>query len=69
MIVLNTNIPCENCANAIRNTLKSIPNITYIDCSVEKSQIQIETSLTADEEGKLRRIIIETLKKTGRIAS
>lgn len=68
MIVLITNIPCINCATAIKNTLKSIPNIKNVECSVEKSQICIE-AFEGEDENKLKLIIVEELKNSGRICN
>ena len=60
LITLKTTIPCENCSKAIKNTLIKVPGVIKVDCSVEKSEIYIES----DEN--IREVLIEELKKTGR---
>lgn len=68
MIILNTKIPCENCATAIKNSLKSISSIKKVDCSVEKSQVLIETFPETDEN-ELKKIIIAEMMKSGRVCN
>ena len=65
MFVLKTKIPCENCANSIKNTLKNIVEIEKVACSVEKSEIIVYCRHGADET-KVRGICVDELKKTGR---
>lgn len=66
MIVLKSKIPCENCAKAIKTTLKTIPEVDEVECSVKDSEIKIILGENVDE-GRLRLIVIEELRKTGRI--
>lgn len=66
MFILKTKIPCENCANSIKATLKQIQGISSISCSVTKSEIIIETIEGKDEE-IIRDMVVLELKKTGRI--
>ena len=61
LITLKTKIPCENCSKAIKNTLIKIPEVIKVDCSVEKSEIYVESG------SDIRDRLIEELKKTGRI--
>ncbi len=65
MFVLKSKIPCENCSNAIKNTLKIIPEIKHVECSVKDSEIRIIGGEGVDEE-MLRLKVIEELKRTGR---
>lgn len=60
LITLKTKIPCENCSNAIKKTLIKVPGVIKVECSVEKSEIYIESN------ENIREILIEELKKTGR---
>ena len=62
LITLKTKIPCENCSKAIKNTLIKVPGVVNVDCSVEKSEIYVESR----DEG-IREVLVEELKKTGRI--
>lgn len=66
MILLKTDIPCENCAKAIKSTLASIPGILTVDCSVEKNEIRIETLANSVKEAEIRSLAISQLKTTGR---
>ena len=69
MIVLTAKIPCENCSNAIKKTLKNVKGVVGIECSVAKSEILIKTEKESeDEDEDLKRKIIELLAKTGRVA-
>jgi copper chaperone CopZ len=61
LITLKTKIPCENCSNSIKKILIKVPGVIKVDCSIEKSEICVES----DEE--IREILIEELKKTGRL--
>lgn len=61
LITLKTKIPCENCSKAIKNTLIKVHGVIKVDCSVEKSEIYIQ----CDEN--IREMLIEELKKTGRV--
>lgn len=62
-ITLKTKIPCENCSKAIKNTLIKVPGVIKVDCSVEKSEIYIES------DANIRENLIEELKKTGRVCT
>lgn len=61
IITLKTKIPCENCSNALKNTLKKVPGVIKVECSVEKSEIYVET-----DDRNIREFLINELKKTGR---
>lgn len=67
-IILKTKIPCNNCAIAIKNTLKNVKGVVGVECSIERSEVLIKTD-RVDEAGsdELRNELIEIMKRTGRI--
>lgn len=67
-IIIKTNIPCNNCAIAIQNTLKNVKGVINVECSVERSEVLIKTDRdNAADNDKLRNELIDLMKHTGRI--
>ena len=63
LITLKSKIPCENCSNAIKATLSKVPGVIKVECSLAKSEIYVESN------ENIRQVLIEELKKTGRICN
>ena len=66
--ILNTKIPCENCANSIKSLLSSIPGVEKVECSVEKCQIVIGASSKGNDDdfSLIKELCIDELTKSGR---
>lgn len=68
VLVLKTKIPCENCSKAIRQTLTSVPGVVKVECSVKDGEIRVEIDDNSDI-ADMKEILIEEMKKTGRICT
>lgn len=68
VLLLKTKIPCENCSKSIRQTLNCLPGVIKVECSVKDGEISIEIDGSLDDS-IMRGILIEEMKKTGRICS
>ena len=65
ILVLKTNIPCENCSKSICETLTRLPGVIKVDCSVKDGEIRIEIDENKSEPD-MRGVLIEEMKRTGR---